>query len=281
VAPNIFYLGYAGVVNFGGLRIGGLSGIFKSGDYRKGHFESPPFDDRTMRSFYHVREFEVFQLSQLAEPVDMMISHDWPRGIAKFGDVNWLFRKKAFLKDEIQDNSLGSIPGEHLLHHIRPSYWFSAHLHVKYPAVVKHPAEGRPEGPRDVTHPKTTKFLALDKLVVKQTRDFLQVIDFPDKPIDPANPPKIAYDPEWLAVVRLTQHLRSSKRQACRLPAPQGPVRWSFEPTSAEKEQVKVLLRAGTPNANVAVGEAAEAAMGEAAAAGDADAVFPWSVPTL
>lgn len=35
VAPNIYYLGHAGVVNFAGLRIGGLSGIFMDHNYSR------------------------------------------------------------------------------------------------------------------------------------------------------------------------------------------------------------------------------------------------------
>ena len=36
MAPNIFYLGRSGLVKFAGLRIGGLSGIYKPHDYNKG-----------------------------------------------------------------------------------------------------------------------------------------------------------------------------------------------------------------------------------------------------
>jgi lariat debranching enzyme len=77
-------------------------------------------------------------MSQLKNNVDIMISHDWPRGITKFGNVEELLDKKRFLKKEIQENSLGSVPAEYLLNAIKPRYWFSAHLHVKFSAVVEH-----------------------------------------------------------------------------------------------------------------------------------------------
>ncbi len=35
VAPNIYYLGHAGVVKFGGIRVGGMSGIFNAGHYKQ------------------------------------------------------------------------------------------------------------------------------------------------------------------------------------------------------------------------------------------------------
>lgn len=38
VAPNIYYMGFASVVNVGGLRIAGWSGIFNKDDYKYSEF---------------------------------------------------------------------------------------------------------------------------------------------------------------------------------------------------------------------------------------------------
>ena len=43
-------------MNYGGVRISGVSGVFKGYDYNKGHFEKPPYDEDTMRSAYHTRD---------------------------------------------------------------------------------------------------------------------------------------------------------------------------------------------------------------------------------
>ena len=69
------------------------------------------------------------------------MSHDWPRGVYHYGNVQKLVRYKPFFKKEIENNSLGSRPAEELLKKIKPKYWFSGHLHVKFPALVKHEVE--------------------------------------------------------------------------------------------------------------------------------------------
>ena len=98
MAPNIYYMGRAGIVQFGDLRIGGLSGIFKGHDYLQGLWESPPYSQNSLRSVYHIRSLDVFRLSQSKEKVNVMLSHDWPRGITSYGDVGNLLRRKPFFK---------------------------------------------------------------------------------------------------------------------------------------------------------------------------------------
>lgn len=72
-------------------------------------------------------------------PIDIFMSHDWPRGIYFYGSTKELLRKKKFLRQEVESNTLGSPAAEELLAHLQPSYWFSAHLHVKFAAVMQHP----------------------------------------------------------------------------------------------------------------------------------------------
>ena len=158
VAPNIFFLGYSGVVTFGGVRIGGISGISSNSSaishHMMSHFERPPYNRSTIRSIYHTRAIEVFKMLQLApraisdatschtsscrEGLDIFISHDWPRSVYYYGDTAALLRKKRFFAEEVHSNTLGSAPLERLLWTLRPRFWFSGHLHVKFDADIPH-----------------------------------------------------------------------------------------------------------------------------------------------
>ncbi|PKY51763.1 RNA lariat debranching enzyme [Rhizophagus irregularis] len=138
VCENIYFLGYAGVVNFGGLRIGGMSGIYNHWNYNVGHFETLPYNESTVRSAYHTRKYDVYKLAQIRQPLDIFLSHDWPTGITNFGNVNKLLKTKPFFGPDIATGKLGSIACDELLFKLKPKYWFSAHLHVKFSAVVYH-----------------------------------------------------------------------------------------------------------------------------------------------
>lgn len=228
VAPNIYYLGYAGVVRFKGIRIGGLSGIFKSHDYRKGHFEYPPYNPETMRSVYHIRNIDVFKLKQLKMPLDVFMTHDWPRGIYQYGNTNQLLHKKRFLRQEVENGTLGSPAAAELLEHLQPSYWFSAHLHVKFAALMQHQAKNN-------AAPKITKFLSLDKCLPH--RDFLQIVEVADRP---GSSEHLEYDPEWLAILKATDSLQNPSCNYWNPPQDNGlHPRWDF---SASQEAMMEVV---------------------------------------
>ena len=224
VAPNIYYLGYSGVVNFGGLRIAGLSGIYKSHDYNKGHYESPPFNQGTLRSIYHVRSLDVFKLKLLTKTIDIGLSHDWPKGVYYYGNLDELYRWKAFLRKEIESDTLGSFAAQEVLKALQPDYWFSAHLHCRFPAQVVHSQTG-----------KVTNFLALDKCLPR--RKYLEVIDMGE----PKGPLELSYDAEWLAITKATMPLLNTEPVYTKLPHVESVIA-TLKPNEEAIKEVKKLF---------------------------------------
>ncbi|KAI4123164.1 MAG: hypothetical protein LQ347_006258, partial [Umbilicaria vellea] len=142
VAPNMYYLGAANVIRLGPLRIAGLSGIWKGYNYNKPHHERLPYNQDDLRSIYHVREMDVRKLMQIRTQVDIGISHDWPRGVEWQGNWKALFKKKDLFAADARAGTLGSAAAKYVMDRLRPSHWFSAHLHCKYSAVVDHEKSG-------------------------------------------------------------------------------------------------------------------------------------------
>ncbi|GAX78087.1 hypothetical protein CEUSTIGMA_g5529.t1 [Chlamydomonas eustigma] len=205
-APNIYFMGYTGCVKFGGVRIAGLSGTYSQAAYMRGHDEKLPYSESSIRSMYHIRDFEVYRLMQIKQPVDIFLSHDWPTNIANYGNKEQLLSRKQFLRSEIEDGSLGNPAGQQLMSALQPRYWFSAHMHTKFPAIVPH------------SDSSITRFLALDKCL--PGRDFLQVAVIPliSSSVFQHIFWTISYDEEWLAIMRSTHDVINLDRRHQPLP---------------------------------------------------------------
>ncbi|EMG50261.1 hypothetical protein G210_4698 [Candida maltosa Xu316] len=140
VAPNIYYLGDFGSVWFKGVQICGWSGIFNYHTFvnnKSNTIEKLPYDNSTLRSAYHQKLTNFLKMYMMNHDMDIVLSHDWPIGIEKYGDERGLLRMKPFFKEDIQKGELGSPLNKFLLHYLRPKNWFSGHMHVKFEAMVK------------------------------------------------------------------------------------------------------------------------------------------------
>ncbi|CAE7475977.1 dbr1, partial [Symbiodinium sp. CCMP2456] len=215
VAPRIYYLGCAGVVRIGPLRIAGISGNFVASDYFRGRHECPPFTEEYKRSAVHAREYDAARLEKLQEPIDIVVSYDWPRGIWKFGNYEKMCEQPDLgenVKREMEGNTLGSPAAMELLKKLRPLFWFSSSLQAKFPALVPH---------GDGTF---TRFLALDRC--RTGREYMQVLDIDPRcptamqalprpswlktPALPRLPVPLCYDAEWLAVQKVNHETLDS-----------------------------------------------------------------------
>ncbi|PSK35250.1 hypothetical protein C7M61_004708 [Candidozyma pseudohaemuli] len=230
VAPNIYYLGEFGSVWFKGIRISGMLGIWNGLTFYKKRTENYllPYNPGSLRLAYHVKPKNLLKLL-LSGKSDIVLSHDWPKGIWQYGDERSLLRKKKFFKEDMQSGKLGSPAARAALEKLVPPHWFSLHLHVKFTAQfekdVKESDDRSNESEisldmdgdsneieldMDDTAPKKlrkvtrkTSFLALDKCLPR--RAFLDYVDVEPRSHTSTDSELLFYDPQALAAQKIVE----------------------------------------------------------------------------
>jgi lariat debranching enzyme len=189
-APNIYYMGAANVIRLGGVRIAGISGIWKGYNYRKPHHERLPYNQDDIKSIYHVRELDVRKLLQLSTQVDIGISHDWPKAIERHGNERALFNIKPDFEQESRDGTLGSDAARYVMDRLRPPYWFAAHMHCKFSATKTYEDELEIEAPvQDPSVSKPEDLSISSAAVAAHNDDEIDLDIDDDDDDDPAEPP--------------------------------------------------------------------------------------------
>ena len=183
VAHNIYYLGRSGVINVKGIRIGGVSGIFNKYDYFRGNFEKKENDIKgDKKSIFHLREFEITKMSHFKNKIDIFMTHDWPTNLVSDDDKQNVFKKKPHFKNDINEGTLGSFPGEFLLKKLKPNYFICGHMHFYYKNKIN-----------------DTEIYAFDKCLNK--RQYFGLINVKKSIISiNINDNDIYIDPEWMAI---------------------------------------------------------------------------------
>ncbi|EEC15191.1 RNA lariat debranching enzyme, putative, partial [Ixodes scapularis] len=233
LCENIYYMGYAGVVNVNGVRIAGISGIYKGPDYMKGHFEVPPYNESTKRSAYHLRNIEIFRLRQVrSTSVSQTVVRDSQRGAKAAPKLKKLRHQCKY----IQVKKLSSVTCPNPV----TSWEHFSVIQFSLSSPVLRTNYSRESAHVPLQDGTCTKFLALDKCLPR--RDFLQILDVPTPTSGPA---KLSYDAEWLCVLRATDHLLHVDAKSHYMPGPGCNERWEFTPSEEEKRELREAILSG------------------------------------
>ncbi|PSN71759.1 hypothetical protein BS50DRAFT_466231, partial [Corynespora cassiicola Philippines] len=185
LAPNMYYLGDANVIRYGPFRIMGMSGIYKKSDYGRPHFERLPYVHNSVvkdiNTVYHVRECDVLKLLRVCSPVDIGLSHDWPRRVEWFGDYQNLFEERPHFYESAKRDNLGSAPAEKVMDRLRPTHWFSGHMHIRFTAAVEHKGHAHGEKLKDLKIPREVRDQLPDTMFrsVNASKETKKALKFP------------------------------------------------------------------------------------------------------
>jgi lariat debranching enzyme len=147
VAPSCRYLGRAGVVELGGLRVAGLSGIFRPDQFESCRPHVSLFPTTGNKRFIGYTRDEIGRLLDACDagPPDVLLLHEWPRlelGADEIRQINrFVSRQSPFAGPEEEADlpdfhrfrgggGIGSEAALELVQLLEPSLVLCGHMHV-------------------------------------------------------------------------------------------------------------------------------------------------------
>lgn len=141
--------------------------------------------------------------------VSTIVTIDWPSDVCYYGNADELNGSEPRFGEQIRYSLLGSPPLFGVLKRLQPKYWFSAHFHCKFAAIIPdYNADVAVAATEASTVTHETKFLGLDECL--PNKQFLQIINF-DEPKPECT--QLLYDLEWLTISSTTKHLAHVKNR--------------------------------------------------------------------
>ena len=197
IAPNVFYMGKSSIVDYKGIRIAGLSGIYDPVYYSKKYdYISPNNPNPAVEKLYSshfIRACDPFQLElfssyESAKKVDILMTHDWGSGIVaqdpRFFANDRLAHKRHLFKEDIA-HTFGLPFAPEIVKSLNPSVYTAAHHHVYYEKQINY-------GGRKV------HFIALGRPDARE-----QWYSIKDIPVNPSSnvSNSLMYAPEWIDII--------------------------------------------------------------------------------
>lgn len=130
IAPNVRYLGRAGVSDLAGLRVAFLSGIYAPTRFTRPRVAPTTWERSKQAGYFRADDVEVVRH---VETADVLLLHEWPRGVA--GRDSAVARAGARGIRAPHWTNVGNPHGKMLVDVLRPEWVLCGHLHVPHAAT--------------------------------------------------------------------------------------------------------------------------------------------------
>lgn len=131
---NCHYLGRVGLVEQYGLRIAGVSGIYREDVFKQPRPDAADIEKISNKQFAYFNEQDIDQALAL-DPVDILMLHDWPSNIIAPADAGQFEQQRR----SVTYHEVGNGYARFLVDTLRPKLVLCGHMHKPYRTSIQHP----------------------------------------------------------------------------------------------------------------------------------------------